>query len=138
MFSLIILSLCMSITFGSVTELDSSNFDSIAMDPSKNVLVEFYTQTCGACRGLAPIYDKVSQAFESEPNCMVAKIDVGTYKDIGERFSIPAYPTIKLFSTTNKLGEDYDYINGRGEQDFINYMNNKCNARRMSGGAVLP
>ena len=37
-----------------VTVLDPANFDSIALDPSKDVLVEFYAPWCGHCKKLAP------------------------------------------------------------------------------------
>ena len=136
MIFLVFLAFSVPSTFGNIIELDSSNFDSIAMDPSKNVLVEFYSQNCGVCKGLAPIYEKVAQAFENEPSCTVAKVDAGTYKELGERFSVPGYPTIKLFSNTDKSGENYS--GGRGEQDFIDFLNTRCNARRTSGGGTLP
>lgn len=121
-----------------VYELDPTNFDTITQDPNKNVLVEFYSQDCGHCKALEPIWQKVADDFRDEQNCIVAKVDAGTYKDIGDRFNIWGYPTVKLFSVSNKMGDQYDLINGgRGEQDFINFLNSKCQTKRMSGGGKL-
>jgi thiol:disulfide interchange protein len=42
-----------------VKVLVSSNFDEIALNKDKDVLVEFYAPWCGHCKQLAPIYDQV-------------------------------------------------------------------------------
>jgi protein disulfide-isomerase A6 len=38
-----------------VVELNSSNFDKIVLDPTKDVLVEFFAPWCGHCKRLAPV-----------------------------------------------------------------------------------
>lgn len=135
MLQTIVAILSLNLVYGDVIQLDDSNFDSIAMDPTKNVLVDFYSQSCGHCTAMAPAYESVARDFADEPNCIVAKVDAGMYKNIGERFNVYGYPTIKMFSTANKNGDDF--TGTRGEQDFINFLNEKCNTRRSSGGALL-
>lgn len=114
--------------------LDNSNFDSYVLDPNKNVLVEFYAPWCGHCKNLAPVYEKVAEAFKNEPNCVIAKVDADSEKELGQRFGVGGYPTIKFFSKTNKGGEEYH--SGRSEQDFIDFMNTKCGTNRVAGGGV--
>jgi len=46
-----------------VKVLVSSNFDEVAFNKDKDVLVEFYAPWCGHCKQLAPIYDQVSELF---------------------------------------------------------------------------
>lgn len=43
-----------------VWTLTANNFDSVALDSTKSVLVEFYAPWCGHCKQLAPIYDQVN------------------------------------------------------------------------------
>jgi len=117
-----------------VVDLISTNFDGVVMDPHKNVLVEFYAPWCGHCKNLAPTYEKVAEAFRAESNCVVAKVDADSEKELGQRFGVSGFPTIKFFSKSNKEGEEYS--GGRGEQDFIDFLNAKCQTNRISGGAL--
>jgi len=114
--------------------LNSDNFDDIALNPAKNVLVEFYAPWCGHCKSLAPVYEKVAETFKNEPNCVVAKVDADSEKTLGSRFDVGGYPTIKFFPKNNKDGEEYN--GGRSEQDFIDFLNEKCGTNRVSGGGI--
>jgi len=49
-----------------VTELTPDNFDSVALDKSKHVLVEFYAPWCGHCKQLAPKYEELAKIFSGE------------------------------------------------------------------------
>lgn len=117
-----------------IIDLDSSNFDRIAKDPSKDVLVEFYAPWCGHCKSLAPVYEKVGQAFKSDPDCVVAKVDADAEGDLAQKYGVSGYPTIKFFPRNNKDGEEYE--GGRGEQDFIDFLNDKCKTHRTPGGGL--
>lgn len=114
--------------------LTKDNFDQHVMDPSKNVLIEFYAPWCGHCKSLAPVYEKVAETFKNEPNCIVAKVDADSEKELGSRFGISGFPTLKFFSKTNKDGEEY--ASGRSEQSFIDYLNEKCGTNRVIGGGI--
>jgi len=135
MFSFVILSLCISAVLGEgVQVLDKSNFDGIALDTSKDVLVEFYAPWCGHCKALEPVYEKVAKTFENERSCVVAKVDADHEKELGSRYGVSGFPTIKFFPKGNKDGEEYD--GGRSEEDFIEFLNKKCGTNRVSGGGI--
>ncbi|KAG2230610.1 thioredoxin-like protein [Thamnidium elegans] len=120
----------------SVVTLNSKNFHDIVLNPKKNVLVEFYASWCGHCKTLAPIYEKVAQAFANEENCVVAKIDADQEKDIGAEFDISGFPTLKFFGAGES--EPVAYEGGRTEQAFVDYLNKHCGTHRLVGGGLAP
>ncbi|KAG2182433.1 hypothetical protein INT43_007363 [Umbelopsis isabellina] len=118
-----------------VVVLDTKNFHEIVDHSDKNVLVEFYAQWCGHCKNLAPIYDKVGNAFANENNCVVAKIDADTERDIGTEYDISGFPTIKFFPKgSNK--EPIAYEGARTEAGFIEFLNKHCGTHRVVGGGL--
>jgi len=115
--------------------LDSSNFDKIVMDSNKDVLVEFYAPWCGHCKKLAPDYEKVAQAFAAEPNVVVANVDADNYKDVGGRYGVTGFPTIKFFPKNNKENPE-SYEGARDVQSFIDFLNGKCGTERDAKGRL--
>lgn len=135
MLLVLILSLFVYVINGEdVKVLTKENFDDIALDKSKDVLVEFYAPWCGHCKALEPTYEKVAKTFENEKNCVVAKVDADQEKDLGSRFGVSGFPTIKFFPRNNKEGEEYE--GGRDEQEFIDFLNKRCGTNRISGGGI--
>jgi len=118
-----------------VTDLNDKNFDSIVLDGSKDVLVEFYAPWCGHCKSLAPVYEKVAAAFANEPNVVIAKIDADGNREVGNKYGISGFPTLKWFGKNNKQ-EPTPYEGGRDLQTFVDYINQNAGTARSVEGKL--
>jgi protein disulfide-isomerase A6 len=117
-----------------VVVLSSDNFDEVVLDQTKDVLVEFYAPWCGHCKSLAPIYEKVANVFKSENGVVIANLDADKHRDLGEKYGVSGFPTLKFFPKGNKDGEDYE--GGRDLENFVSFINEKSGTNRDSKGQL--
>jgi len=101
-----------------VKTLVASNFDEIAFDKSKSVLVEFYAPWCGHCKQLVPIYDQLGESFKDNAEVVVAKLDA-TANEL-EHTKVGSFPTIKLYKKgTNEVVEYNGERTFEGMKKFV-------------------
>ncbi|CAK5269157.1 unnamed protein product [Mycena citricolor] len=116
--------------------LDAYNFDDVALNAEKDVLVAFTAPWCGHCKAMKPAYEKVAAAFKPESNCVVANVDGDDQKnkDLATKYGVSGFPTIKFFPKGSSVPEAYD--GGRSEADFVKFLNEKCGTARAVGGGL--
>lgn len=115
-----------------VVVLTPDNFDKVVNDKSKHVLVEFYAPWCGHCKRLAPAWDALSTVFAGDSDVVIAKVDADAHKELGSRYGVTGFPTIKYFPKNNKEGEEFD--GGREIKDLVAWVNKKANKFRNVDG----
>jgi len=102
-----------------VVVLTSKNFEHLTQASTGATtgdwLVKFYAPWCGHCKTLAPTFDKVAEELKGVVN--VAKVDVTENRDLGTRFDIKGFPTVKLLSK----GKVYTFKGRRSAEELIQF-----------------
>uniref|UniRef100_A0A3Q3W8H3 Protein disulfide-isomerase n=1 Tax=Mola mola TaxID=94237 RepID=A0A3Q3W8H3_MOLML len=110
---------------GPVKVLVGKNFESVALDPTKNVFVEFYAPWCGHCKELAPIWEQLGEKYADKDDIIIAKMDA-TVNEV-ESINIQGFPTLKYFPADGK--EVVDYTGKRDLETLSKFLDD---------GGVLP
>jgi len=103
---------------GPVKVVVGKTFDSIVLDTTKDVMVEFYAPWCGHCKSLAPKYEKLGESFADTPSVVIAKVDA-TENDTP--VDIRGYPTIYFYPADNKA-KPITYEGERAEGPMADFI----------------
>lgn len=98
-----------------VAVLGTASFDAFLEDKPL-ALVEFYAPWCGHCKNLAPEYASAAQRLADR--MPLAKVDATENRELGQRFGVTGYPTLKLF----RYGRAYEYKGGRTADTIVTYL----------------
>jgi len=108
-----------------VLVLDPDNFGA-NVGGDEPAFVEFFAPWCGHCKSLAPEYEIVATAFKGQP-VKVASVDADKHKELGGKFGVTGFPTLKFFPANSKEPEDYK--GGRSAKDITDFINTKTGLR---------
>jgi protein disulfide-isomerase A6 len=108
-----------------VINLIPKNFDKVVFGSNKPALVEFFAPWCGHCKNLAPVYEELATAFAHlEDKVTIANCDADAHKDLGKKFGVQGFPTLKWFD--GKPGsEPEDYKGGRDLESLAKFVQEK-------------
>jgi protein disulfide-isomerase A1 len=111
---------------GPVTVVVGKQFEEIALDNTKDVLVEFYAPWCGHCKNLAPIYEAVGEHFQNDKNVIIAKMDA-TANYVNPALGIQGFPTLKFFPSESN--DVVDYEGDRTLEDIVEFVSSNRNSQ---------
>lgn len=73
----------------------SDTFETDVAGSKGDVLVDFWSPTCGPCVSLAPIIDELAEDLSGK--AVVGKVDVSEQRSLATRFHVMSIPTVILF-----------------------------------------
>lgn len=86
--------------------LNDKSFDT-TLKKSKSAMVVFFTNWCGHCKALKPIYSKAADLLHEQGiSSVLAAVDCGAHYDVCKQHNIEGYPTMKYFKN-GKFFRDY-------------------------------
>ena len=111
-----------------VIDLIPSNFDSVVLKSGKPALVEFFAPWCGHCKNLAPVYEELATTFQhASDKVTIAKVDADAEKDLGKKYGVQGFPTLKWFDGKSDKPEEYD--GGRDIESLQKWVTDKTGIR---------
>ncbi len=90
-----------------------SNFEQEVLQVQGLVLVDFFAVWCGPCKMMAPIMDKLAEAYKGKVK--IGKLDVDENQQVGEKYGIQSIPTLIFF----KNGELVDKVVGFQSEEAL-------------------
>lgn len=91
---------------GPVKVLVGKNWNDIVNNTSSHVLVKYYAPWCGHCKKLAPIWDQLGDAFKTNSDITIAKMD-STVNEV-DGVNVSGYPTLIYYGKDDKEGKKYE------------------------------
>ncbi|RSL57889.1 hypothetical protein CEP54_008044 [Fusarium duplospermum] len=110
-----------------VIELLPSNFDKVVLKSGKPTLVEFFAPWCGHCKKLAPVWEELAFAYEHTDKVQIAKVDADAQRELGKRFGIQGFPTLKFFD--GKSDKPQEYKSGRDLESLTEFIVEKTGVK---------
>jgi len=112
-----------------VSVVVGETFKDIVLDPTKDVLIEFYAPWCGHCKHLVPIYDDLAKKVNTNyDGVVIAKMDATANDILHPKYTANGYPTIYLAPAGNKENP-IKYDGERDIKSFSDFL--KKNAKKM-------
>jgi protein disulfide-isomerase A6 len=110
-----------------VLDLIPGNFDDVVLKSGKPTLVEFFAPWCGHCKSLAPVYEELAGVYAATKDVQIAQVDADAEKDLGRRFGVQGFPTLKWFD--GKSDKPTDYNGGRDLDSLTKFISEKTGAK---------
>ena len=89
-----------------IVKLTVDNFNDVALNSEKPVLIDFYATWCGPCKMMAPIIEEIANTRD---DVVVCKVDVDEEGAIANAYDIHSIPTLILLKGGKPAGKIVGY-----------------------------
>ena len=89
-----------------IVKLTVDNFNDVALNSEKPVLIDFYATWCGPCKMMAPIIEEIANTRD---DVVVCKVDVDEEGAIANAYDIHSIPTLILLKNGKPAGKIVGY-----------------------------
>jgi protein disulfide-isomerase A1 len=100
------------------------SFGDIVLEPTKDVLLEFYAPWCGHCKALAPAYEELAEKLSGSENLVIAKMDATANEVDYEGLNVRGFPTLYFFPASKdgspKVPVEFD--GSRDVDGFVSFL----------------
>ncbi|KAJ2896952.1 hypothetical protein GGI21_004995 [Coemansia aciculifera] len=107
-----------------VVSLTPKNFKTV-VDGSKDVLVKFYAPWCGHCKTMAADYVTLANSYSHSDSVVIAEVNADDHRDLGTKFGVEGFPTLKFFPKGGDVKTPEDYSGGRDLDSLANFVRDK-------------
>jgi thioredoxin 2 len=93
----------LTLLVGRPVNATAQSFDRFVDRNALPIVVDFWAEWCGPCRGMAPIYDRMANKLETRFRFL--KVDTEAEQQLATRYQIRAIPTLMLFHKGKLLAQ---------------------------------
>lgn len=105
-----------------ILHVTDSSFDEEVLNADQPVLLDVWTEWCGACKGIAPILEEV--AVELRGKLKIAKLNCDENPRTRLRFGVRGMPAFLLFKRGRLIGQKLGAVR---KPDLLALLHDKLN-----------
>lgn len=84
--------------------ITKDNFENEVLNSEKPVMVDFWANWCGPCKGLAPTIDEIAKEYSDK--IKVCKLDVDENGELSMQFRVMSIPTVIFFKNGEQVARE--------------------------------